>query len=143
MQVPRAFCATLGIGMGLTATACDFRPAWQRESMGQVYFDSTGTYVDAGVSVRFQPDIEPLRRSSLGPDTARSYHLFAARCGSCHAVPDPDMNTGEHWSFLMRRMQDKTRRAGVIPISDAESDSILTFLRKHAAPAGGGRRDGG
>ena len=145
MQVPRAlFTATLGIGMGLTAPACDFRPAWQQESMVRSYFDSTGTYVDAGVSVRIQPDIEPLRKSALGPDsTARSYLLFAMRCGSCHAVPDPGMKTGEHWSFLLRRMQDRTHRAGVIPMSDAESDSILTFLRKHAAPATRTRRDEG
>lgn len=124
-------------------SACDTRPSWERQAMGRTYFDSTGTYVHAGISTRADPDIEPLRRSSLGADTAsRSYHLYGMRCGSCHDAPDPKMKSDEHWSFLVGRMQDKTRTAGVIPMTDAEADSILTFLRRHARTAGeNGRRN--
>ena len=124
-------------------SGCDFRPAWQRNAMGRAYFDSTGTYVDAGVSVRFKPDIEPLDPSSLGSDsTSRAYHLFAMRCGSCHAAPDPAGKTGEHWTFLIGRMQDKTRRAGVIPMTDAEADTILAFLHRRARTESADRPSG-
>lgn len=122
----------LGSVSMVALTACDTRPSWERESLGRRYFDSTGTYVHAGISTRADPDIQPLRRSSLGADTAsRSYHLYGTRCGSCHEAPDPRMKTGEHWPVLIGRMQAKTRSAGVIPMTDAEADSILRFLRKH------------
>lgn len=124
-------------------SACDTRPGWEREAMGRTYFDSTGTYVHAGISTRTDVAVEPLDPTTLGSDSAsRSYHLYGMRCGSCHEAPDPMMKTGEHWSFLVGRMQDKTRTAGVIPMTDAETDSILTFLRRHSrGPDEGSRRN--
>lgn len=121
------------LALVLGASACDARPSWQRQALGRAYFDSTGSYVHAGVSTRTNADIEPLRPSSLGSDTTRRiYDLYAMRCGSCHDAPSPRMKTGEHWSFMIGRMQDKTRTAGLIPMTDAEADSILDFLRRHA-----------
>lgn len=116
----------------LAVAACDTRPAWE-QARGRLYFDSTGTYVHAGVSTRTDVDIEPLDRASLrGDTTGRPFHLYSMRCGSCHDAPDPAMKTGEHWSYLIGRMQDKTATAGLIPMTDAEADTVLGFLRRHA-----------
>jgi hypothetical protein len=42
------------------------------------------------------------------------------------------MKSGEHWSYLVGRMRENTRTTGLIPMSEAEADSILGFLRAHA-----------
>lgn len=129
----RASLAAGALGLAVAAAGCDTRAPWEREALGRTYFDSTGTYVHAGVSTRARANIEPLRAASLGADTARAaYHLFVMRCGSCHDAPDPAMRSPEHWTVLVRRMQDKTRTAGLIPMTDAEADSILGLLREHA-----------
>lgn len=142
MNGPRAKCpgpthrrwATLaGLAVVLAAGACDARPAGQRQALGRTYFDSTGAYVHAGVSTRMTADIEPLRLSTLrGDTTSGAYHLYAMRCGACHLAPDPLMKTDEQWAFLIGRMQTKTATAGLIPMSDAEADTVLHFLRTHA-----------
>lgn len=116
----------------LLLAACDARPPWDREARGRAYFDESGDYVHAGVSVRARPEVQPMDPSSFGADTtSREFHLYQMRCAACHEPPDPQMKTPEHWSFLIGRMKDKTRTAGLIPMTDAEADSILGLLMRH------------
>lgn len=119
--------------LAMTACGNDGRAAGTHR-VDRALFDSTGTWVHAGVSARTRVEVPPLRPAALGADTAgRAFHLYQTRCGSCHLPPDPAMKSGEHWSFLVRRMQDKTRTAGLLPMTDAEADSIMALLRKHGS----------
>lgn len=113
-------------------TACDTRPSWDREGRGRSYYDTTGSYVHAGVSMRTAPDLRPMDPSSFGADTAsREFHLYRMRCAACHEVPDPELKTPSQWSYLIDRMKDKTGTAGLIPMTDAEADSIVDLLSRH------------
>lgn len=126
--------ALLGLLAGtlFLVAACDTRPSWEREVRGRAYFDETGSFVHAGVSVRARPDVTPMDPSSFGPDTAtRAFDLYRMRCAACHEPPDPTLKTPEHWSFLIGRMKANTATAGLIPMTDAEADSILALLMRH------------
>lgn len=112
--------------------ACDTRPSWDREGRGRGYYDVTGDFVHAGVSMRTPPELQPMDPSSFGADTAsREFHLYRMRCAACHEVPDPGLKTGSQWSYLVERMKGKTATAGLIPMADAEADSILELLSRH------------
>jgi hypothetical protein len=116
----------------LPVAACEARPSWEREGLGRAYFDPSGAFVHAGVSARARPAVVPMAAGAFGADTlGRDFHLFRTRCGACHEAPDPGMKTAEHWSFLIGRMKDKTKTAGLIPMTDAEADSILGSLMRH------------
>ncbi|MGD2067174.1 MAG: hypothetical protein PVI57_00710 [Gemmatimonadota bacterium] len=126
-------CAAVVLPLLLLTAACDARAGRERQALGREYFDSTGSYVHAGVSTRARADIDPLDVSSLdGDTTAADFKLYQMRCAACHELPDPTMKTGEHWSFLIGRMQGKTETAGLIPMTDEEAEAILGFLRRHA-----------
>jgi hypothetical protein len=117
----------------VTGCESESRPAWQRETLGRAYFDDSGRFAHAGVSTRLDLDLRPLDPTALGADTLRpEFHLFRRRCGSCHNPPNPSDLTGEQWSYLIPRMKEKTETAGLLPISDAQADSILGLLLTHA-----------
>ena len=124
--------ATLLI-LGLLAVgACDTRTTWQK-AKGQKYFDESGRYGYAGISTRMHADIRSLNAARIQEDTtARPFRLYVMRCGACHDPPDPAMKTGEHWSFQIPLMREKSVNAGLIPMTEPEADTILGFLRRHA-----------
>jgi hypothetical protein len=119
--------------VALAVAACDARPSWEREALGREYFDPSGSYGYAGVSTRMRADIEPLDPSTLqGDSSSADVHLYQMRCGACHQVPDPRMKAPEHWAYLVRRMRGKAEGAGLMPMTDAEGDTIVALLRAHA-----------
>lgn len=126
---------TVGLALTVGASACEDRPSWARERLSSGYFDSTGTYKNAGVSTRIQADITPLDPESLHGDTlVRAFQLFRMRCAACHRVPDPTMKEGQYWPYTVGKMRERTEKAGLVPMTEAEADSILDFLRRHSKP---------
>lgn len=127
-------CVALAVLAG-GLTSCDDRPSWAREQIGPSYFDSAGAYSNAGVSTRLRGDPVPLDASTLEGDTlGRSFHLFRSRCAACHRPPDPSMKKARHWPYLVGRMRERSAKAGLIPMTEAEADTILGFLQKHGMP---------
>ena len=105
----------------------------ERAGLGRSYFDAAGRHSGAGVSTRVRGRVEPYEPASFGADTlGREFHLFRARCSSCHEAPDPGVRSAEHWGFLLPRMVETSKRAGVLPMSQAEADSILALLQRNA-----------
>lgn len=115
------------------AGGCNDRPSWARERLGRAYFDSAGAYVHAGISTRIHPRLEPLDLPNLHGDTlGRPFQLFRMRCAACHRVPDPSMKSDQHWPYLVGKMKERTKSAGLVPMTDAEADTILRFLKEHS-----------
>ncbi len=63
--------------------------------------------------------------------------LYAARCGTCHALHEPRALTSAMWEVQVNRMRETMRRRGATPLTDDEQTLVLGYLRAHATDAGG------
>jgi mono/diheme cytochrome c family protein len=71
------------------------------------------------------------------PDAdAPGAQMYAARCGTCHAVHDPRSLTAAMWVVQVGRMQETMRRRGAKPLDEQERALVLDYLRSHATDAG-------
>lgn len=126
----------------LLGTACDARPDYLKESariqrlesLGVERFDSAGAFKLAGMSTHREIQIDALRPGELGADTLDpAFHVFHMRCGSCHDVPSPGSRPAYLWDAAMSRMKKNASDAGLMPISPEDEETVLRFLREHAA----------
>jgi mono/diheme cytochrome c family protein len=58
--------------------------------------------------------------------------LYAGRCGGCHAVPHPARLTYPGWVQLLPLMERRMAERGMPPLSEAERNQILAYLKAHA-----------
>ena len=66
--------------------------------------------------------------------------VFAERCGGCHdrccgkghGVPDPRFHTMSEWQEIVPRMDRLIGEQGLAPLSQAEREAIMRYLRQHA-----------
>ncbi len=58
--------------------------------------------------------------------------IYRARCGVCHSVPHPKRNYYSQWENLIDVMEERIEHREMPPISDADRDVILAYLREHA-----------
>ena len=63
--------------------------------------------------------------------------LYAARCGTCHALHEPRALTSAMWEVQVNRMRETMRRRGVRPLTDDEQTLVLGYLQAHATDARG------
>jgi cytochrome c5 len=66
-----------------------------------------------------------------GPGAA----LFVEMCSFCHEAPSPRSHTAAGWQPVVQRMKANMVMMGVPPMTDAQSDTIVTYLRARAARA--------
>lgn len=66
------------------------------------------------------------------PDSPAA-QLYARRCGSgCHRVYAPGSMKYEMWRITMERMRREYPAKGLPPLTSAEEELILDYLRRHA-----------
>jgi cytochrome c5 len=65
--------------------------------------------------------------------------LYAARCGTCHALHEPRSLTAAMWDVQVERMRETMRRRGARPLTADEEAVLLGYLHAHATDAGGSR----
>jgi Dihaem cytochrome c len=58
--------------------------------------------------------------------------VYRARCGSCHALPHPARLTYPGWVQLLPLMERRMAERGMAPLSEAERNQILAYLKAHA-----------
>jgi mono/diheme cytochrome c family protein len=81
------------------------------------------------------PSVLPKRVPAADPRELRQleslpgFHAYAMRCSSCHVLPDPAAYPADRWIGKVDEMREHIRRAGVMPPSAAELDSVRSFLR--------------
>ena len=63
--------------------------------------------------------------------------LYAARCGTCHALHEPGSLTAAMWDVQVERMRETMRRRGARPLTLDEETLLLGYLHAHATDAGG------
>lgn len=63
--------------------------------------------------------------------------LYAARCGTCHALHEPRSLTAAMWDVQVERMRETMRRRGARPLTADEEAVLLGYLHAHATDAGG------
>lgn len=63
--------------------------------------------------------------------------LYAARCGTCHALHEPRSLTAAMWDVQVERMRETMRRRGARPLTTDEETVLLGYLHAHATDAGG------
>ena len=63
--------------------------------------------------------------------------LYAARCGTCHALHEPRALTAAMWDVQVERMRETMRRRGARPLTTDEEAVLLGYLHAHATDAGG------
>jgi hypothetical protein len=58
--------------------------------------------------------------------------LYVRRCGPCHAVPHPARLAYPGWVQMLSLMERRMAESGMRPLSDAERNEILGYLKAHA-----------
>jgi hypothetical protein len=127
--------------LALGAVACDALPPAVKDQararslveLGIERFDSTGAYQLAGVSATRTIEVPPLKRGELGADTlGAGYHLFRMRCQACHQLPSPSAHPAHLWEGIVGRMRTNALNAGLMPMTQDEEATVVSFLQRHA-----------
>jgi hypothetical protein len=58
--------------------------------------------------------------------------LYAARCNTCHRVFAPGTLKFEMWKVQVERMQGVIVRQGLPPLTPAERDLLLEYLKRYS-----------
>jgi hypothetical protein len=58
--------------------------------------------------------------------------LYVKRCGPCHAVPHPARLACPGWVQMLSLMERRMAESGMRPLSEAERNEILGYLKAHA-----------
>jgi hypothetical protein len=58
--------------------------------------------------------------------------LYAERCGTCHRLYAPSSLTYEMWKIQVERKQGVMVRQGLPPLTPAERDVLLAYLKRHS-----------
>jgi len=58
--------------------------------------------------------------------------LYAERCGTCHRLYAPSSMTFEMWKIQVERKQGLMVRQGLPPLTPAERDVLLAYLKRHS-----------
>jgi hypothetical protein len=58
--------------------------------------------------------------------------LYGSRCGSCHQAYAPRSLTVAMWELQIDAMRTKITAAGQPPLTPAENQTILDYLRRNA-----------
>jgi len=60
-------------------------------------------------------------------DLQNGQHLFAARCGSCHALPDPAQKSRDEWANVIGEMAPRAH------LTAEQRDTVLRYLSTASA----------
>ena len=71
--------------------------------------------------------------SPLPEEGSASAELYRNRCGSCHRLYQPRALKFPLWEPIVERMEAYLKRS-TQPLTQAERETILAYLRQHAAP---------
>jgi len=63
--------------------------------------------------------------------------LYRTRCVGCHRLYHPEVMTGDMWAVQLERMQGEFTRRGMAPLSSADLDTLLGYLRAHSRGSSG------
>ncbi len=61
-----------------------------------------------------------------------AFQEFTRQCSSCHRPPMPDVHIAKDWQAVVARMQQHKEQRGLVVMSDAEQQQILSYLQAHA-----------
>lgn len=56
--------------------------------------------------------------------------LFAKRCGSCHALPSPDLHPADEWPAVVDRMIEHMKAMDREPLEPRERAQIVNYLQE-------------
>lgn len=65
--------------------------------------------------------------------------LYRTRCVGCHRLYHPEVMTADMWTVQVERMQREFTRRGMAPLSPAEVDTLLGYLRAHSLGSSGSK----
>ncbi len=71
--------------------------------------------------------------AKLPESESEGARIYAARCNTCHRLYAPGLMTAEMWSMQVERMQGEMVRRGVPPLTEAERNTVLAYLRRHSS----------
>lgn len=58
--------------------------------------------------------------------------LYAKHCNNCHRVFPPQSLKFDMWKYQVERMQAVIARQGLTPMTPAERDTVLEYLKRHS-----------
>jgi len=61
-----------------------------------------------------------------------AFQEFARQCSSCHRPPMPDVHMAKEWEGVVVRMQQHKEQRGLVAMSYAEQQQVLSYLQTHA-----------
>ncbi len=67
----------------------------------------------------------------LPETTSEAAVAYAARCGSCHAIPHPKRHTYDVWLRMMPLMEKHIADRNMGTMSIEEQTLILAYLKQH------------
>lgn len=67
-----------------------------------------------------------LVKETIVADTAAGRHIFMARCGKCHGVPDPLQYTTRQWETILASMIPRSR------INKEQAVHLTAFVNTNA-----------
>jgi hypothetical protein len=111
---------TAGVMSGGSATVGAAAPAAPGPSDGTVPAGSSTIAGAAG------------NRFALPDPDSPGARLVVARCSSCHTTPSPAVHTAEEWPAVVNVMRQRIHITGIGLLSDAEADTVLHYLQRHA-----------
>jgi len=59
--------------------------------------------------------------------------IFVSFCGDCHAPPRIKSHKHNEWTNIVERMQTHRLKKAYKLLTDGEKETLLTYLKKHAA----------
>ncbi|MCG6986595.1 MAG: hypothetical protein LJF06_00195 [Gemmatimonadetes bacterium] len=130
-----------GLTLLSALAACDALPPAVKDQgrvrrlsqLGIERFDSTGAYQLAGVSATRSIEVPPLKRGELEGDTlGAGYRAFRMRCQACHELPSPSAHPASLWEGVVGRMRTNAMNAGLMPMTQDDEATVVSFLQKHA-----------
>ncbi|WP_455235468.1 c-type cytochrome [Thiogranum longum] len=77
---------------------------------------------------------DALRSQSRGlaASETQGAQVYAARCGSCHALPHPKRHSYGDWQILVPVMEQRMVERGIPELSGDERAAIYAYLRENS-----------
>jgi mono/diheme cytochrome c family protein len=75
----------------------------------------------------YSPVDEPRQRTAYTGE-----QIYQRACSACHGRPSPSRHTADEWPAVVTRMRENIRKANMIDLTDAQADSVTTYLQDAA-----------
>jgi uncharacterized membrane protein len=76
--------------------------------------------------------VQAKAESASADSSAYAKDLFEGRCQMCHQLPEPDMLRAKQWRLILTTMQQRMQQAGVPPLTEDETETILEYIAEQS-----------